>query len=65
MSTIRHPNRRRNAASVLLSALIAWHGPRTQSEPLSLRHHWPRHPRSTPPDRTPPPAAAGGIAHAA
>jgi hypothetical protein len=57
MSTIRHPNRHRRAASAILRALIAWHANITQGQVLTLRQHWPRWPRITPPQ---PPR--GGVA---
>lgn len=58
MNTVRHPNRRRHAATAIVRALIAWHGNATQGQVLTLRRRWPHWPRITPPT-TP----QGGLAH--
>lgn len=57
MNSVRHPNRRRQAASAIVRALIAWHGGLTTADVLERRRTWPRWPRITP-DRTPPGGAA-------
>lgn len=63
MNSVRHPNRRRHAASAIVRALIAWHPSATQGQVLNLRRRWPRWPRITPPDTEPP--RGGGLARAA